>query len=416
MGPRLERDLPLNLDWMHSPAVEQMFRVLGAPAVDVRLVGGCVRNAVMGLPIEDIDVGTPEIPDAVVARCTKAGVRVIPTGIEHGTVTLLIGDRSFEVTSLRRDTACDGRHADVEFTTDWAEDARRRDLTINAMSVRPDGALFDFFGGKEDALAGRVRFVGDPADRIQEDYLRILRLFRFFASFGRADIEPATLVACRVHAQGLLRLSAERIQAELVKILASSDPAPALAIMRDCGVLGVALPEARDLTLLSLLSAIERAAIAPPDWRRRLSACIDADDAEPLARRLKLSSADGLRLVRLTAVAPRVDDATSRVDLRAALYRFGPDVIRDRILLGWVRARTLASSDDAAWRSRLALVADWHPQSMPVSGADVLALGIPQGPVVGELLSAVESWWMARDFAPSREDALTELHRLAQKR
>src|SRR4051812_43644908 len=191
----------------HGP----LFAALGAPDLDVRFVGGCVRNAIIGRPIADFDIGTPEPPTVVLKRLARAGIRAIPTGIEHGTVTAVVGKQSYEITSLRRDTACDGRHAAVEFTTDWEEDARRRDFTINAMSLKPDGTLFDYHGGFEDARAGRVRFVGEPADRIQEDYLRILRLFRFFAWYGREEIDTATLNAVGMLKGGLTRLSAERI-------------------------------------------------------------------------------------------------------------------------------------------------------------------------------------------------------------
>ena len=407
----------MNRDWLHTPEVVRLFEVLGAPSVDARAVGGCVRNAVMGLAVDEIDAATPEVPDAVMQRLAQAGVRAIPTGLAHGTVTALVGQRSFEITSLRRDTACDGRHAAVEFTTDWQEDARRRDFTFNAMSMRSDGTLFDYFEGATDAEAGRVRFVGDPADRIQEDYLRILRLFRFFAWYGRGSLDPATLAACRTHAGGLERLSAERVQMEIVKTLAASAPAPVLAVMKDCGVLQIVLPEVRDPDRLAALTRVESAVAAPTDWRRRLAACVGVADAEALAQRLKFSSADRLRLMRLTATEPILDASTPPPLMRAALYRHGSDVVYDRLLIGWAHVRASAvAGDDVRWCNQLELVAAWQPQALPVSGADVLALGIPQSPLVGEILAAVETWWMARDFAPSREDTLAELKKQAQKR
>jgi poly(A) polymerase len=404
----------VNRDWLHTPEVVRLFEVLGAPTVDVRAVGGAVRNAVMGLGVDEIDAGTPQTPEAVMQRLARAHVRAIPTGLDHGTVTALIGRRSFEITSLRRDTACDGRHAAVEFTTDWQEDARRRDFTFNAMSMRPDGTLFDYFGGAADAEAGRVRFVGDPGDRIQEDYLRILRLFRFFAWYGRGSIDPATLAACRAHVAGLARLSAERVQMEISKTLAAPAPAPVLAAMKECGVLQAVLPEVGDPGRLAALARVESAVAAPIDWRRRLAVGVSEADAEALAQRLKFSSADRLRLVKLTAAEPLLDTATPRPHMRAALYRLGPDVVYDRLLIGWAHARASgAAADDVRWRSQLELVAAWQPQALPVSGADVLALGIPQSPRVGEILAAVETWWMARDFAPSREDTLAELKKQA---
>ncbi len=404
----------MTLDWIKTREVVRLFEALGAPAVDARVVGGCVRNHVMGLPVGEIDAATPEPPDAVMGRLANAGVRVIPTGLQHGTVTTLIGERSFEITSLRRDTACDGRHAAVEFTTDWKEDARRRDFTFNAMSMRGDGALFDYFGGLSDAEAGRVRFVGDPGDRIQEDYLRILRLFRFYAWYGRTSLDAATLAACRAHAGGLARLSAERIQAEIVKTLAAPAPAQVLSLMQSCGVLAAVLPEAVDLSRLAALARVESAVAAPTDWRRRLAACVAAGQADTLAQRLKFSSADRLCLVRLTTTEPLLDAATLPAQLRAALYRHGPDVIYDRMLLAWALARAHGANDDG-WVDQLGRVAAWQPRSLPVSGADVMALGIPQSPRVGQILSAVEAWWMEKDFAPNREETLAELRRKATR-
>jgi len=404
----------LTFDWMRAREVVRLFEVLGAPVVDARVVGGCVRNHVMGLPVGEIDAATPEAPEAVMRRLANMGVRAIPTGLDHGTVTGLIGGRSFEVTSLRRDTACDGRHAAVEFTTDWKEDARRRDFTFNAMSMRADGELFDYFGGFGDAEAGRVRFVGDPGDRIQEDYLRILRLFRFHAWYGRTSLDAATLAACRAHAGGLARLSAERVQAEIAKTLAAPSPAQVLTLMQGCGVLTAVLPEIADLSRLAALTRVESAVAAPTDWRRRLAACVTETDADGLARRLKFSAADRLRLVRLAADAPALDIATPPAQLRAALYRHGPELIYGRVLLAWALARTRNANDDG-WMDQLGHIAAWQPQSLPVSGADVLALGIPQSPRVGQILGAVEAWWMGKDFVPSREETLQELRRQSQK-
>jgi len=409
----------LNLDWLTQPDVVRLFDVLGAPAVDARVVGGCVRNAVMGLPVGEIDAATPETPQAVMERLARAGVRAIPTGLDHGTVTALIGARSFEITSLRRDTACDGRHAAVEFTKDWQEDARRRDFTFNAMSLRRNGELFDYFAGAEDAKAGRVRFVGDPPDRIKEDYLRILRLFRFFAWYGRTNLDPAILDACRAHADGLARLSAERVQAEIVKILAAPAPASVLSLMRGCGVLDAVLPEAADLARLTALTHLESAVAAPTDWRRRLAAVLTGGEAAAaaVAERLKFSSADKQRLAQRAAAEPLLDRASPPAHVRAMLYRCGPDVVYDRLLLGWAQAHASGvTGDDARWHAQLALVAAWEPQVLPVSGADVLALGVAQGRLVGEVLAQVEAWWMARDFAPSRDETLTELRRQVASR
>lgn len=399
----------MNLEWLRTADVSRLFEALGAPGVDARIVGGAVRNAVMELPVGEIDAGTPETPDQVTMRLEKAGLRAIPTGIAHGTVTVLVGARSFEITSLRRDTACDGRHAAVEFTTSWEEDARRRDFTFNAMSLRQDGTLFDYFGGAADAEAGRVRFVGDAHDRIREDYLRILRLFRFFAWYGRGAIERAALAACRAHARDLARLSAERVQSELVKILAAPAPAAVLSAMRECEVLSVVLPEARAFARLAALARAESAVGARTDWRRRLAALIGPGDAAEVAARLKFSAADRVRLAHLLAPEPLVDFATPAPQLRRAIYRSGADLVYERLLLAWADAR---APDDARWRAQFEIVAAWRPRALPVSGADVIAMGIPESPRIGELLGAVEAWWLARDFVPSREETLGELRRL----
>lgn len=400
-------------EWLQAPELVRLLAVLGAPDVDVRVVGGCVRNAVMDRAVSEIDVATPETPDAVMKRLSAAGVRAIPTGLEHGTVTALVDGKTFEVTSLRRDTACDGRHAAVEFTTDWAEDARRRDFTFNAMSMRRDGHLFDYFGGAEDAAKGRVRFVGEAADRIREDYLRILRLFRFFAWYGRVTLDADTLAACRAHADGLARLSAERIQQEIVKTLAAPAPEQAFMLMEGCGVLAVVLPEVRDLARLAALTRLESAVAAAIDWRRRLAALLAGGESDSVAARLKFSAVDRERLRRLTATEPLVDATTPPTQVRAAIYKSGAEIISDRVLLAWAHARTRGAGD-AGWAEQLAVADAWEPRTLPVSGADVLALGLGQGPHVGRILSAVEAWWIAHDFAPPRDEALVELRRQAE--
>ena len=371
-----------------------LFTALGAPAVDVRFVGGAVRNALMGRDIRDIDIATPETPDVVLARLVKAGMRAIPTGLDHGTITAVTDAGTAEITSLRRDTACDGRHAAVEFTTDWEEDARRRDFTINAMSLRPDGTLFDYHGGAEDAKAGRVRFVGDPADRIQEDYLRILRLFRFFAQFGRVPIDGATLSAVKAHAAGLSVLSAERIGQEMMKLLAAGNPAPAMALMTATGVLEQILPDARTGDLARLVDNEQRHEVAP-DAVRRL-AYLNAPEA---AQRLKLSNAGATRLALLTSPQPDLTAAT----LDRALYHLGADVVRDRLLIA-----------DGP-HDLFARVRAWTAKTLPVSGADVLALGIAPGPAVGKLLREVEAWWIERGFIPDRAEGLAELAKRASQ-
>jgi poly(A) polymerase len=410
--------------WMTAAPVARVLAALGAPIggaqeVDVRFVGGAVRNAVMNLAVEEVDLATPETPPRVTERLEKSGIKAVPTGIDHGTVMAVAGEETFEITTLRRDTACDGRHADVAFTTDWSEDARRRDFTINAMSLRLDpdlqgGTLFDDHGGVNDARAGVVRFVGDPADRIREDYLRILRLFRFYARYGRAPIDPDTLAAVRAHVSGLARLSAERVQQELAKLLAAPAPLAAVILMAQTGVLEAVLPEAHNTGVLEKVLRLE--GDVGGDWLRRLAALLpaQAQAAQSAADRLKLSNADRDRLVALLRDAPALDDSAAPLDLRRALYHYGAPLVGDRLLLAW--ARQEGEANTAPWRALLEATAQWTPRLLPISGEDILALGLKPGPAVGLLLRAAEEWWIGAGFAPGRNEVLAHVAHLATER
>jgi poly(A) polymerase len=392
---------------MNAEPLTRVLNALHAGDVDVRFVGGAVRNAVMGLPVTEVDLATPEEPARVTQRLEAAGLKVVPTGIEHGTVMAVVGPETFEITTLRKDTACDGRHAAVEFTTDWREDARRRDFTFNAMSMRPDGAVYDNHGGWNDAQAGRVRFVGAAGDRIQEDYLRILRLFRFFAWYGREPLDHVTLLACRTHLAGLARLSAERVQQEIAKLLAAPKPRDAVKQMAECGVLAEILPEARDIDVLARLQTTA-------DWLLRLAALLPDDEAaKNVAARLKLSNAERDRLLALTAAEPMLSDRTDPRTLRRALYHLGAALVADRILLAW--AKSADGADVTPWRALLSAAAAWEPKILPVRGEDVLGLGVKPGPDVGRLLAAVEEWWIGAGFGPGRTEALDHLKSLMDK-
>jgi poly(A) polymerase len=300
----------------------------------------------------------------------------------------------------------------VEFTTDWREDARRRDFTFNALSLRPDGAVFDDHGGVEDAKAGRVRFVGAAADRIQEDYLRILRLFRFYAWFGRAPLDETTLDACRIHAPGIARLSAERIQQEFSKLLSAPSPAEAVRMMARTGVLGHVIADA-NVDALARLIVLE-ANLAPqnemPAWLRRLAVLLPPTAEENTADRLKLSNADRAHLKVLAGFEPLVNDHTDPLHLRRALFHLGAPVVENRVLLAWARLDDVASA--APWRALLAAAQSWAPRSLPIGGDDVLALGVKPGPAVGQLLAAAEEWWIGAGFEPSRAEILDHLRDL----
>jgi len=359
-------------DFLADPALRAVLAALPG----ARLVGGCVRDALRGRAVADIDLGTPEAPEAVMAALARAGLKAVPTGLAHGTVTAVSGHRGFEVTTLRRDVETDGRHAVVEYTADWRADAARRDFTINAMSMTAVGEVYDYFGGLDDLAAGRVRFVGVAATRIAEDYLRVLRFFRFHARYGCGAPDAAALAAIRAAVPGLARLSAERVWSELKRILVGPDPAGTMALMRDCGVLAALLPEAGDLATLAALVA----AGGPEDPVLRLAALVRGDGVA-LAARLRLSGAEAAGLTALRATPAPAEDATDD-DVRRALA----DAPRG-VLLGaaWLAGR------GPALRARLAAL----PMPVfPLQGRDLEAAGMAPGPAMGAMLRALRGWWM----------------------
>jgi poly(A) polymerase len=369
--------------FLTDPALIQVWNAVP----DARVVGGAVRDALARRSVADIDLATPNAPEAVVKALTGAGVKVVPTGLAHGTVTAVVNGRGFEITTLRRDIETDGRHAVVAFTADWRQDASRRDFTINAMSMDRDGTLFDYFGGAADLAAGRIRFVGDPAIRIAEDYLRILRFFRFYARFGTESPDAATLEALRSGIHGLARLSIERVWHELRLILAAPDPAQAVGLMDRLGIWAEVVPEA---------SAISRLAGLPPDPILRLAAMLTGDPLD-LAARLRLSNEDRDRLARL-ASTPRVTGSDAA--LRRLLADHAPADLIDRTWL----------DGDADARGRLSGM----PRPVfPLEGRHVVALGIAAGPAVGALLRNVRQWWLEGGCTADRAACLAELARLA---
>ena len=403
--------------WLTEPATRAVLDAFAAGGVEARFVGGVVRDALLGLPLgasggrADIDIATPAPPERVVELLESRGIRVVPTGLAHGTVTAIpapqpgTAPRHFEITTLRRDVETYGRHARVAFDADWAADAARRDFTINAIFLSPDGALDDPAGGLADLRAGRVRFVGDPATRIAEDVLRILRYYRFEARFGAGNGDPAARAACHDKAHLLPSLSAERVAQELVRLLEAADPVRALAMMAEDGVLAVVLPEARRLDPLRRMVELE----PNPDPLRRLAALVEADcaGATAVAERLRLSNAWRDRLQGLAPPWP-FDPERDAPSQRRTLYRLGAERYRDIALLQ--AAEGLTPPDRLA--QLLALARDWTAPAFPITGHDVTALGIPPGPSVGALLDAVERWWEAADFAPGRTQCLAHLTEL----
>ncbi|WP_034854102.1 CCA tRNA nucleotidyltransferase [Inquilinus limosus] len=387
--------------WATDAAARAVIDALSIPGFDPRFVGGCVRNALLGRDAADVDIATPLKPQAVMVALRNAGLGVIPTGLEHGTVTARSGGKSFEVTTLRVDVETDGRRAVVEFTADWRADAARRDFTMNALSADPEGVVHDYFGGVADALAGRVRFVGDPAQRIAEDALRILRFFRFHAHYGRGELDPTALAACAAAAGSLDRLSGERVRTELLKLLAAPDPVPVWRAMVEAGIARHVIGEDGDIARLQGLVQVAPAS----DSLLRLAALLRGD-AAAVAARLRLSNDERDRLVGLRESVP--DKAPDEVGVRLLLYRHGRAGGRDRLRLAWAAA-------PKRWSLKRALAAlEKEPvPTLPVRGRDVVALGL-SGPAVGRALAEVERWWIDQGLRPGREESLDRLRALAE--
>ncbi|TAN58789.1 MAG: CCA tRNA nucleotidyltransferase [Magnetospirillum sp.] len=408
---------------MKAAETQAVIHALAVDGAHVRFVGGCVRDSVLKRPIKDIDIATPDPPERVLALLDDAGIHAIPTGIDHGTVTAVIGKAHFEITTLRMDVESFGRHARIEYTDDWRVDASRRDFTMNALSADAQGRIYDPFDGLSDLGAGRVRFVGDPFQRIEEDALRLLRFFRFHAHYGRrTHMDDRALNACRKMAHRLRSLSGERVAGELLRLLLADDPASVLLTMHGLGILEPLLPQAKNFGRLRVLSWLESRGLARddihPDAIRRLAAMLTTDHAgaEAVGDRLKLSGVQTRRLAAMAAprvpVGPDLDAAT----IRRTLRRVGGDELRDLALLAWAGQRSLNAKPSAAetegWTALLNAARDWVPVELPVKGRDILAMGIAHGPAVGHLLAGVEAWWEERDYRPDRDACLAELRRM----
>ncbi|MBV9510592.1 MAG: CCA tRNA nucleotidyltransferase [Caulobacteraceae bacterium] len=410
--------LPAAQAWLSAPATRAVMAALeavGGPAC-ARFVGGCVRNALIGQPIDDVDIATVLEPQTVIRALRAAGLKAVPTGVEHGTATAVAERRAFEITTLRRDVETDGRRAVVAFTTDWGEDARRRDFRLNAVYADAAGLLYDPTGeGIADALAGRVVFVGDAETRIREDALRILRFFRFHAWYGRGEPDAAALAACAALKDQVRGLSAERVSKELLKLLAAEDPRPAVRLMLEAGVLAELLPQAAGLGRFERLVAIETGQLFSLDPLLRLGALLPADPAagEASARRLRLSNAQRERLTAMLGVEPPLTAAMSPRQARAAVYRLGRAAFCDRALLAWAASDDTAS--DSRWRALPALAQAWPRPILPLTGDDALAAGAARGPQVGAALREVEAWWVENDFPDDRAVLLARLKAVAGK-
>ncbi len=382
--------------WLIEPRLQALLQVLNAEG-ETRIVGGAVRNALLGVPVADIDLATTLLPDNVLRLAKAAGFGVHPTGLDHGTVTVSLTGAAFEVTTLRKDVATDGRHAVVSFTDDWAEDAARRDFTFNAMYCDAEGKIYDYTNGYADILKRNVRFVGAPSQRIREDYLRILRFFRFHAHYGKGKPDEAGFKTCVRLKSGLKSLSVERVRQELLKLLVGMHAIKTLRLMAESGVLKIILLHTEEWRVLCRL---------PADAMLRLY--VLSKEPLKLKDRLRLSNVDAARLKVLSS-APDLSPKLNAAERRRLLYHVGVQNWRDVVHLSFACSR--AKRGSVEWADLLALPDVWMPSELPVKGADILAAGIAPGPKVGQVLAALEDWWVASDFAPTRNDLLARVGR-----
>lgn len=403
--------------WMTAmPAVRVMDALEAAGGPDcARFVGGCVRNTLIGAAVHDVDIATRLTPERVTAALEAAGIRAVPTGIEHGTVTAVADHRPYEITTLRRDVTTDGRRATVAFTDDWAEDAGRRDFTLNSLYACRDGTIYDPSGrGVADARAGRIVFVGEPEQRLREDYLRILRFFRFHAWYGRGEPDEAAVAACSALKDDIRTLAAERISKELLKLLAADDPRASVRLMAQTGVLAVILELEPNLARFDGLVEVESEQLFETDAVLRLAALLPDDQpaAMKLAERLRLSNADRDRIVAALSPTPVLKSWMSPREIRRAVYREGQAVFRDRAKLAWAAAPGTAVTHQ--WRGMIALAEGWTAPVFPLSGEDVIKAGAPKGPLVGKVLREVEDWWIDHDFLDDKLSAIEKLKAVVQ--
>ncbi len=400
--------------WLKAAETQKLIAALEAARADAsRFVGGCVRNTLMGHEVDDIDVATQLTPDQVTEICAKAGFAAHPTGIEHGTITVVVNHKPFEVTTLRRDVSTDGRRATVAFTESWEEDAQRRDFRINALYADAQGQIHDPTGGGiDDARAGRVIFIGDARQRIREDYLRILRFFRFNAWYAKTPLDPKGLEACADLVAGLDSLSVERIWKETKKLLAAPDPRAAWEGMSAIEVRARALPEMSNETRLDALVSLEVDLMLDVDPTVRVAAALtDRESAKTLARRLKLSNEERDRLVAALGDDEKITSYMSLREMRRAIYRIGNQAFRDRVMLAWAGA---GGEKAQQWRALVAHGQMWTPPKLPLSGDEVMAAGVPAGPKVGVVMREVEDWWIDADFPDDKLSVIERLKAVAQ--
>jgi poly(A) polymerase len=394
--------------WLREAPLRDILAALDGDGEEARIVGGAVRNALLGEPHGDIDIATTAPPSEVIRRVEAAGFKAVPTGVEHGTVTVVAAGQPFEVTTLREDVETFGRHAKVVFGRDWKRDAERRDFTINALSLSRDGTVHDYVGGLADIEGRRVRFIGDAATRIAEDYLRILRFFRFHAAYGEGSPDPEGLAACIEGRAGLEQLSRERVRMEMVKLLVAKHAVPTLALMTETGLLEQVLGGVPLLASYANMVKLEAALALAADPVRRLGALgiSVVEDAERLRERLRLTNAEYERLASMADGWWQISTSGSEHEARVLLYRLGGARFTDRMLLAWTRAPQGAA--DPTWHALATLPARWSPPAFPLKAADFMARGVPKGPRLGAALAAAEEAWIAARF-PTHASALAAI-------
>jgi tRNA nucleotidyltransferase/poly(A) polymerase len=392
------RTARLDAAWLREPPLSEILAVLDNAGEEARVVGGAIRNTLLGQPPGDVDIATTALPAEVMRRAERVGFKPVPTGIEHGTVTVVAEGRPFEVTTLRADIETFGRHARVVFGRDWKRDAERRDFTMNALSASRDGTIHDYVGGLADIAARRVRFIGEPAKRIAEDYLRILRFFRFHAAYGEGAPDPDALAACITARAGLDQLSRERIRMELFRLLIAKDAASILAVMTDSGLLDQVLAGVPLVASFVKMVELEKAVELTPDAVRHLGALavFVVEDADRLRERLRLANVEHERLMLMAEKWRTVSPQEGELGGRRLLYRVGCDGFADVVLLAW--ARSSADIEDPFWRTLATLPARWSAPAFPLKSADFTSRGIAKGPRLGAVIAIAERAWVRAGF------------------
>ncbi|MBR73047.1 MAG: CCA tRNA nucleotidyltransferase [Rhodospirillaceae bacterium] len=401
--------------WFFSKETKILFKILISNDAEVRFVGGCVRDSLLQLPVTDIDIATTDRPEIVTEKLRNEGFKTINVGLSYGTVITIIAGRRFEVTTLRRDSENFGRQAKVEFINDWVEDANRRDFTINTLSCNSEGLVFDPFGGIDDLRNGQILFVGNPRKRIEEDHLRLLRFFRFFAWYGIGLPDPRALKACSESAQFLNKISGERLNQETLKLLSAPNPLLALQSMANIGVLDILLPGVTKLNILEDLLGLEsfcRGSLVL-DSICRLAALFrnNHDNISKISEKLKFSKIQAARFFRLTLPEPRLKPRYYRKKGDQTFYPFNTEDCLQKILLNWAEDGGLSSSDSDEWLALFNKAKIWVSPKFPLNGGDVISHGISSGELVGNLLRDLENFWIKESFKPNREDLLLKLEK-----